>query len=58
MKSILAVITPSGWELIEKDEWNNVHTLQWAPDFESLMRQAITGGYLRAPVAIKLGETL
>jgi hypothetical protein len=53
---MLAVFGFSGWELIEKDEFDNVRTLLSAATFDELLQRAVSGGYLRPPIAVRLGE--
>lgn len=55
-KILVAVFDLDGWKIIQKDEWGGVLTLLVAPDFETLIRNAVSAGYIRPPVAIKLGE--
>lgn len=55
-KTLVAVFDFDGWKIIQKDEWGGVSTLLVAPDFETLIRNAVSAGYLRPPIAIKLGE--
>lgn len=52
------VIDNNGWSLVRgtRDGMGGISPVLWAETFEDLMRRAITGGYLRPPVAIKMGE--
>lgn len=55
-KQIVACFDFDGWKLLQKDEFDQITTLFRAPDFEQLMRGAVSWGYLRQPIAIKIGE--
>jgi hypothetical protein len=52
----IVVFNLSGWQLLEADDFGDVSALLFRSTFEDLLRDAVVLGYIRSPVAIKLGE--
>lgn len=56
MSNVVAMFDFSDWRLVKKSDFGMTETLLYAYDFETLLRNAASGGYLRLPIVVPITE--